>query len=195
MIIEATTTTVSAPWWYVAALAGGFTVLGGLISFFSNYFTKSRELRRADDARWDNDILDGSCKLLSLLEDLNPDEKPARSDSNYAQFYMDFFQARTQKIAEAEGITNRLSLIATDQLFSQALSTVMALKEARWMIERHLFDEFQNLTHTLYTQMVPAFTLAVRNELRAKERTPQETHLRWKHDWLQLMRRLHLAKR
>jgi len=69
VLLQATDTTATAPWWYIAALAGVFTILGGLISFFSNYFVKDKELERADAARWDNQILDGCLLLLTLLEE------------------------------------------------------------------------------------------------------------------------------
>jgi hypothetical protein len=52
--MEVTTTT--APWWYVAALAGAFTILGGVITLTGGYFSDRRKLRREDDRRWDDNL-------------------------------------------------------------------------------------------------------------------------------------------
>ena len=57
-------TTATAPWWYVAALAGGFTILGGLITLAGGYLSDRRKAEREDTQRWDRDIREASARFL-----------------------------------------------------------------------------------------------------------------------------------
>jgi len=49
---------------YVAALAGGFTLLGGIITLAGGYLSDRRKAEREDTQRWDRDIREASARVL-----------------------------------------------------------------------------------------------------------------------------------
>lgn len=59
MLVQATLeTTAAVPWWYVAALAGGFTILGAILAQAGSYLIAGRKNRLDDSRRFDADIVE-----------------------------------------------------------------------------------------------------------------------------------------
>lgn len=58
-------TTAAAPWWYVAALAGGFTILGSVVTLFSTWRSDKRKFRRDAQHRWEGEIRKHIARLLA----------------------------------------------------------------------------------------------------------------------------------
>lgn len=50
--------TTAVPWWYVAALAGGFTLLGAFLAQAGSYLIAGRKNRLDDARRFDADIIE-----------------------------------------------------------------------------------------------------------------------------------------
>jgi hypothetical protein len=60
-------TTSTAPWWYVAALAGGFTVLGGCIGLLSTFMSDGRKFAHEESRRYDDELRGFAAKFISHL--------------------------------------------------------------------------------------------------------------------------------
>lgn len=63
-------TVSTVPWWYVAALAGGFTLLGALVTFSATTFTAKQKNKLDDYRRFEGDIIQAYIdieKALSML--------------------------------------------------------------------------------------------------------------------------------
>ena len=58
----------TAPWWYVAALAGGFTILGGFITLIGSYFSDKRRFKLEDLRHWDDAIVEVAVDLYVIAE-------------------------------------------------------------------------------------------------------------------------------
>ena len=69
-------TTATAPWWYVAALAGGFTILGGLITLAGGYLSDRRKAEREDTQRWDRDIREASARVPGGMREVQEYDLP-----------------------------------------------------------------------------------------------------------------------
>ncbi len=66
-----TVTTSTAPWWYVAALAGGFTLLGALVSLTAAWLIARRKNKLDDLRRFDEDIITAYIRLDELSDVLH----------------------------------------------------------------------------------------------------------------------------
>lgn len=66
-------TSDAAPWWYVAALAGSFTILGGLITWLGSFIAEQVKARRERRQRWDDQILERASSAVRIVLDLRRD--------------------------------------------------------------------------------------------------------------------------
>lgn len=66
-----TTAAELVPWWYVAALAGGFTLLGALISMATAGFIARRNNKLADLRRFEDEIVAAYVRLDQLADVLH----------------------------------------------------------------------------------------------------------------------------
>ncbi|MFF2053706.1 hypothetical protein ACFVU2_19035 [Leifsonia sp. NPDC058194] len=71
-------TTTTAPWWYVAALAGAFALLGGLLSIAGTAYVDLRRFRRDRAQKWDNEVWATSVRLLNHVDEARAHLKSAR---------------------------------------------------------------------------------------------------------------------
>lgn len=111
-------TASTAPWWGVPLIAGGFLVVGAVLAFLATYITKNRELRRLDQARWDNDILEGTIRITDAIERLQwhlfvlSDPSDLGRDS----FMLDYCEAVLAvegELRESQKICKRFKLITS----------------------------------------------------------------------------------
>jgi hypothetical protein len=160
-IAEATAaTTATAPWWYVAVLAGGFTILGGLLSLTFTYFSDRRKLRREDQRRWDDKIVQLSARVQSicgyLLEQLlNDDSSLTRSSLDYRK-----------QTDELRDIGREFSLIAPKRI-SRTIFYVLEASRAfvdAWV----LHEELDGVTKAVLKAQND-FLGAVRTALRVED--------------------------
>jgi hypothetical protein len=67
----------AVPWWYVAALAGGFTVLGVLITWLTSMISEAVKARRERRQRWDERVIDHATNAATYASDFDQDIKAA----------------------------------------------------------------------------------------------------------------------
>lgn len=73
--------TTAVPWWYVAALAGGFTLLGAILAQAGSYLIAGRKNRLDDARRFDADIIETYIQFSNATDVVhnnaggNPDEE------------------------------------------------------------------------------------------------------------------------
>lgn len=72
-------TTDAAPWWYVAVLAGAFTILGGLITWLTSLITEATKARRERRHRWDERMIDHVTRAVTYAADFDDDIKDANA--------------------------------------------------------------------------------------------------------------------
>lgn len=69
----------AAPWWYVAALAGGFTILGGLITWLSALITEATKAKRERRYKWDERVIEHVTKAVTYAADFDDEIKAANA--------------------------------------------------------------------------------------------------------------------
>ena len=57
----------AAPWWSVAVIAGGFLILGGLLTFWYTSVHDKRRLRREDVRRWDDNLRTAAAQYVESI--------------------------------------------------------------------------------------------------------------------------------
>lgn len=69
MVIDsAVVTTAAVPWWFVAALAGGFTLLGAILAQAGSYLIAGRKNSLDDARRFDADIIETYVQLSDATD-------------------------------------------------------------------------------------------------------------------------------
>lgn len=70
--------TASAPWWGASVIAALAALGGVLLTLLGTHRRTSLELKRADRARWDNQMLDTATTLVALSGELAESGKVGR---------------------------------------------------------------------------------------------------------------------
>jgi len=108
------------PWWS----SGLFLIGGALIAFAATFLTKQRELSRADRARWDIDILDGTIRIIDTIEAIHLDLMNHRDLISPERFL-----AHESDIREAQAVCKKFRLIASPTMgnLAREISAAMEL--------------------------------------------------------------------
>ena len=61
---------IQAPWWGVPMIAGGFLILGGVLTFVYTYINDFRKDRREDRRRFDEKTLDSAAQIASRAREI-----------------------------------------------------------------------------------------------------------------------------
>lgn len=103
-------TTTSAPWWYVAALAGGFTILGGLITQAGGLLSDRRKAKhdlaqfeRAEALRRESEVRAAAASFLVETREV------------FESFRSNFIVNPDGQIESIKG--RKVSLLRTDQAY------------------------------------------------------------------------------
>ncbi len=110
-MFAAADTTSTVPWWYVAALAGGFTLLGVLVSLLASWGIAKRKNRLDDHRRFDGDLIQAYIDLDHITDILhnNAGGDPIKEEKVYWKTYK-----------RVIAIVTRLELIASPRVYGIA---------------------------------------------------------------------------
>lgn len=106
-----TGTSAAVPWWYVAGLAGLFTLVGVLASQFSSWLLARRKNKLDDVRRFEGDIISAYIRLDEIADILhyNAGGDPGQEKETYWEVYREVLR-----------IVTRLSLIASPRVYGLA---------------------------------------------------------------------------
>ncbi len=92
-----TVSTSTAPWWYVAALAGGFTLLGALVSLTAAWLIARRKNKLDDLRRFDEDIIAAYIRLdeISNVLHYNAGGDEEKERETYWDIYREVLRIET----------------------------------------------------------------------------------------------------
>jgi hypothetical protein len=105
--LAAAETSTAAPWWYVGVLAGGFTILGGIVSVFSSWIIASRKNALDDSRRFESDVIAAYIRLDEIADILHNNAGGDRE--NERKVYWHAYR-------EVLTITTKLDLIASEDI-------------------------------------------------------------------------------
>jgi hypothetical protein len=100
-------TTASVPWWYVASLAGGFTLLGAMVSLTAAWLISRRKNKLDDSRRFDEDIITSYVRLDELADVLH--ENAGGDPEEEKEIYWDTYR-------EVLRINAKLELLAPSRI-------------------------------------------------------------------------------
>jgi len=160
------TTTTTAPWWYVATLAGGFTILGTLLSFLTSWITSRRKNILDDFRRFEPDIVATYVQFDEFAEILhnNAGGDPKEESATYWRIYQDVV-----------AMTTKLELIASEAVYKAARKFMKATQKGP--------DDYDMPG---IVQSLEELRRVIRHELRIDQRswrTPRATFRGRREEW------------
>jgi hypothetical protein len=141
-------TTSTAPWWYVAALAGGFTILGGLISLLASFLSDKRRLNHDDAHRYDDDLRRYAASYITHMISARDQLKllrrlPESADADEAA-RLSIATAREDLVSEMRGarmVLDELTIVAPVEVRDAARQFFLYVHQLRRDKESDLWDE------------------------------------------------------
>jgi hypothetical protein len=99
----AASTTATVPWWYVAALAGGFTIFGALLTLTGLLITARRKNRLDDSRRFDTEVIAAWVTMDKAVDVMHNNLGETQEDNDA---WWDTYRAVISTVAKLQLITS-----------------------------------------------------------------------------------------
>ena len=148
MTTLAVSTTATVPWWYVAALAGGFTIFGAVVTLTGLLITSRRKNRLDDSRRFDADVIEGYVTLDRAVHVMHNNLGETKEDNDA---WWDTYREVIHLVAKLQLITSPEIAGIAEHMRIMMGSMAPQIGDAHVMPE--LVESLEELRHTIRAKL------------------------------------------